>query len=31
MVPDVVNKFGDKVGDKFGKKDKDTNVENKED
>ncbi len=31
MVPDVVNKFGDKVGNKFGKKDKDTNVENKED
>ncbi len=31
MVPDVVNKFGDKVSDKFGKKDKDTNVENKED
>jgi uncharacterized spore protein YtfJ len=31
MGPDVVNKFGDKVGDKFGKKDKDTNVENKED
>ena len=31
MVPDVVNKFGDKVSDKFGKKDKDTKVENKED
>ena len=31
MVPDVVNKFGDKVSDKFGKKDKDTGVENKED
>ena len=31
MVPDVVNKFGDKVSDKFGKKDKDTEVENKED
>ena len=31
MVPDVVNKFGDKEGDKFGKKDKDTNLENKED
>lgn len=31
MVPDVVNKFGDKVSDKFGKKDKDTNVEKKED
>ena len=31
MVPDVVNKFGDKVSDKFGKKEKDTKVENKED
>ena len=31
MVPDVVNKFGDKVSDKFGKKDKDTEVDNKED
>ena len=31
MVPDVVNKFGDKVSDKFGKKDKETKVENKED
>lgn len=31
MVPDVVNKFGDKVSDKFGKKEKETKVENKED
>ena len=31
MVPDVVNKFGDKVGDKFSKKNANTDDTNKED